>query len=421
MSDRAVVSGLGFVGAVGCGRQALARALEAGTPSVRPIEPLERLHRSGIPLFAASSGDADLSPWLDPRKARRMSPPSKYAVTAAKMALDDAGLDVSDLDDALGEEARQGEALGVVLATSFGPSSFTERLLDQIVLQGPEAASPFLFTESVANAPAAQVALTFGARGANLTLTQREAGPLLALARGAQEVRRGRLRCALVLAVDEVTPLLHGVLARYGALTSFDGGATPLPLDHRRDGYLLAGGAAVAVVEAESEVHRRGGRILARIGQAVRAFDPRARRTDWSRDPDFLSNALQRAWARTGRTPQDFDLIVSGAAGTISGDRLEAGILRKVWDGASHPPVLIPKAVTGEFGGGFLASAVLAAAGAPFGAPAVGSEPDPDLGISPHPGSPLPPPARLLATSLAPGGAAAWVELEAGDPQPHEG
>ena len=68
------------------------------------------------------------------------------------------------------------EAAAVVLATAYGPSSVTEELEEQILLQGPEAASPALFAESVANAPAAQVARITGARGANLTVTAREAG-----------------------------------------------------------------------------------------------------------------------------------------------------------------------------------------------------------------------------------------------------
>ena len=96
----------------------------------------------------------------------------------------------------------------------------------------------------------------------------------------------------------------------------------------------------------------------------------------------------------------------------MAGDRLEAGVLRAAWDGAPLPPVVAPKAVTGEYAGGHLAAAVLAAAGRPFGATAGFAEPDPECGVVPHDGAPLPPPRRVLAASLAAGGAAAWVILE---------
>jgi hypothetical protein len=68
-----------------------------------------------------------------------------------------------------------------------------------------------------------------------------------------------------------------------------------------------------------------------------------------------------------------------------------------------------PKAVTGEYGGGFLAAAVLAAAGAACGPTPGFEEPDPELGVVPHDGSPLAAPGTVLATSLAAGGAASWV------------
>src|SRR5947199_190102 len=82
------------------------------------------------------------------------------------------------------------------------------------------------------------------------------------------------------------------------------------------------------------------------------------------------------------------------------------------WGGrAALPPIAAPKAVTGEYGGGLLGAAVLAAAGSPLGPTPGFAEPDPELGIVPHDGSPLPPPATVLVTSLAAGRAASWLVL----------
>jgi 3-oxoacyl-(acyl-carrier-protein) synthase len=116
--------------------------------------------------------------------------------------------------------------------------------------------------------------------------------------------------------------------------------------------------------------------------------------------------------ARAGVEPTRIGRIVSGASGSIGGDRLEAHTLRQVWNEANPPPILAPKRLVGEYGGGFLAAALLAASSDDFGAPAGEVEPDPELALTPHPGGTLPPAELTLVTSLASGGAASWLLLE---------
>jgi 3-oxoacyl-[acyl-carrier-protein] synthase II len=436
LSREVVVTALGTAGAHGCGRASLERALAAGAPP--PATEVDRgagYHRPGGARRALLTPVAALAPWLPAAEARRMGPPSRLAVAATRMALADAGLDPALL---------AGPGTAVVLSTAFGPCSFSEALLRQVLRDGPESASPYLFTESVANAPAAQIAIACGARGANVTLCQREAGPLLAVARGAAEVAAGSAERALVGAVDEMSPLLHAVLDRFGALAggrSRPGrGEIGRPLDRRRDGVVAADGATVLLLESAAAAARDGRVPLARVCGWGSAFDPSAPPTGWGGGGELLGRALRRLLLRRGAAPEierpgaggplgalaaghgglgalgalgGIDRIVSGASGSRAGDRLEARVLRGAWGAAALPPVLAPKGVTGEYGGGFLAAAVLAAAVAGVAAaPTAGfGEPDPDLGVSPHDGSPLPPPRALLASSLAAGGAAAWLIL----------
>jgi 3-oxoacyl-[acyl-carrier-protein] synthase II len=395
-----VVTGLGTVGACGAGGAGLAAALAAGVPAAAEVDRAAGYHRPGSARLACLVHGMPLSPWLAPAEARRMSPPSKFAVAAARMALAEAGAVEDD------------EATAVVLAITFGPSSYTEGMLRQIFLDSPESVSPFLFTESVANAAAAQVGIACRARGPNVTIAQREAGALLAVGRGAAEVASGRVRRALVGAVEEMTPLLHAVLDRFGALARANGGGEELarPLDRRRNGYLAAEGATVLVLEREEDAARRGARPLARVAGWGSAFDPSAPPHGWGEGKAGLARALGRSLARAGAALPEVERIVSGASGARAGDRLEARTLRAAWGEAPLPPLVAPKAVTGEHGGGFLAAAVLAAAGAPV-ATAAGFAPDPALGVSPANGALLPAPRLTLVTSLAAGGAAAWLLL----------
>jgi 3-oxoacyl-[acyl-carrier-protein] synthase II len=421
LNEIAVVSALGTAGAFGCGSRSLAQALAAGVqPASTEVDRSGGFHRPAGARRALLMELGALAPWLPAAMARRMSPPSRLAVAAARMALAESGL---------APEAVAGPRTAVVLATTFGPSSCSEALLRQILLEGPQAASPYLFTESVANAAAAQIAIACGARGTNLTLCQREAGALLALGYAAAEVAAGRADVVLAGAVDEIAPVTHALLDRFGALARQRGvdGCDEVgrPFDRGRNGVVAAEGATVLVVESAAAVRRRGHRPLARIRGWGSAFDPAAPPSGWGRRPELLGRALRRFLARAAVAADEpaggaadqpaaaagIDRIVSGAAGARAGDRLEALVLRAAWGPLPLPPVLVPKGVTGEYGGGFLAAAVLAAAGAPHAAAAGFAEPDPELQLVPHDGRPLPPPDRLLVSSLAAGGGAAWLLL----------
>jgi 3-oxoacyl-[acyl-carrier-protein] synthase II len=404
VTDPAVITGLGTVGAYGAGAASLAEALRLSRPVASEIERSPGYHLPEAARLAALVEAADVSAWVPPAAARRMSAPSKLAMAALRMAVRDAGL----------EGAREGwEDAAVVLATSFGPADFSERLFRAITGGGPETASPFHFTESVANAPAAQLAIDCQARGPNVTVTQREAGPLVAVARAAQEVAEGRSGRALAGSVEEMTPLLHALLDRMRALVrpSSAGGEVARPFDRRRDGLLAAEGASVLVLESAGGAAARGARALARVRGGASAFDPTASRVGWGRGAPGLADAAARMLDRLGVGPGEIDLVVSGASGSRQGDRLEAEVLARVFAGRSLPPVLVPKAVTGEYGGGQIAAAVLAVGGGEFGPTAGFAERDPGCPVVPHAGGPLGG-GRVLVSSLAAGGAAAWLVLE---------
>ena len=393
------VTGAGLVTACGLGLEPLAAALATGTPPRSPIDRLAEVPpRADSASTASLVGRPEWEEWLAARAARRMSPPSIYAVVAARMALADAGLPLPEAPD---------PDCGVLLATSFGASSFTQRMLDQILDEGPESISPFLFMESVANAPAGQVAIHARAGGPNVTVCQREAGPVAALGRAAAEVAAGRAARALAGAAEEMTPLLFTALDRFAAVAD-----VARPFDRRRRGFLAAEGATVLLVEAEAAAVERGARVHARVAAWGGAFDPTAPRADWGRGGAALAASIERGMARRGLAPGDVDLVVSGASGARRGDRLEAELLTALFAG-EPPPVLAPKGVTGEYGGAYLAAALPALAGGAFAATAGFEQADEALGVVPHDGSPLPAVRRVLVTGLAAGGAAYWVILEA--------
>ena len=399
-----VVTGMGTVSAAGVGREALVAALARGVPRVSSVDRSGGFHPPDAARTAAMVDQAGLAGLIPPLSARRMSPPSRYAVIAAGAAMQDAGLAISPEPD---------PGMAVVVATALGPSSYSQKLLDQILDEGPAAVSPSLFSECVPNAPAAQAALACRAQGPSVTIAQSEAGPLRAVARAALELTRGKSRLALAGSVDELSPLIHAILDRFRALARPGAGKPERarPFDRRRDGFLAAEGATMLVLETVDSAQRRGAAVLARLLGAWSAFDPTAGPSAWGCGVETLAVALERGLARHGASPADVNLIVSGASGSIAGDRLEAGVLRRVWSDLPLPPILTPKAVTGEYGA-FLGAAILAAGGARIGSEGAFEEIDPELGVVPQTRGVPGEPGCILVTSLAAGGAASWLLLE---------
>lgn len=405
-----VISGWGLVAAAGCGAAAAERAFGEAQLPLREVPRDGLYHRAEGARLAALVDDQAYQTLLPARVARRMSPPSRFAVVAAKLAMAEAGL-----------EGQEGLDLSVVISTSFGPSSYTEELLRQIFHDSPAAASPFLFTEAVANAPAAQVALMLKAYGPNLTVTQREAGPLFALDHGRLDLENGRASKALVAAVDEMNPLLHAGLDRYGALA---GSRRPRhgspqdievarPFDRRRSGFVAAEGSTALLLEKASEVLARGRVPLARVDAFAAAFDPSGEVASYGREPVPTGRALARELERQGVELERIDAIVSSAAGSRQGDAYEAHLLRAAWGERPLPPIFAPKAYAGSHGGALLGFACwLLAGGRPAPTPGF-RELDPALGIVPYAGADLPAAPRLLVAAPAVGGGTAFQLLTA--------
>jgi 3-oxoacyl-[acyl-carrier-protein] synthase II len=403
MTTGVVVTGLGVLGAFGAGRQAFLEGLQAGEPRLAEVDRRAGYHRPGGARLGALADLSRLAELVPPALSRRMSPPARMAVAAMQLALGDAGF----------EAETDHTQTGIVTGTAFGPAWVTEQLLKQILGQGPDQASPALFTESVASASAAQMALVIRARGPNQTLTQREASDLLALGEAARWIREGRAERVLVGVVEEGVPILHALLDRFRALARADrfGPERARPFDLRRNGITAAEGAAVAVLESAASAASRGARPICRLISTGAAFDPSAEPHRWGRGEAGLAKSLVRYLDRSGQAPEKIDLVVSGASGSRLGDRLEALTLRGAWGDRPLPPVVAPKGTTGEYGGGFLAAGLLAASGEPIGPAAGFSEADPELGVEPWRGQRLPPPRLCLLTALASGGAAGWALL----------
>ncbi|MEZ5287159.1 MAG: beta-ketoacyl synthase N-terminal-like domain-containing protein [Vicinamibacterales bacterium] len=403
-TESVVVTGIGVIAGPHVGVDAVREAMGASTAATTLVEQGKGLHVPGASQRAVLCAGIDWPALVPPGVARRMSVPSRFAVAAARLARRDALLPADP----------EGERTAVVMSTAFGPVESSEQILDTVMTDGPQVASPFVFAESVANAAAGQVAIDTGSRGPNITVIQREAGSLTAVRRGVALVASGAADRVLAGVVDHASPVLHAVLGRFDALArpEADGAEVARPFDRDRSGFLLGEGACVVVLERESGARARGAPIRARVAGGGGAFDPTAPRVGWGHGDGPMADAIARSLDDAGVPVDAVPRIVSGASGAVDGDRLEGRVLRRLWGSRPLPTVLAPKAQFGQFGGGFLAASLLAVAGGRF-APTPGFRTeDPDVAVCPYEGGALGAAARVLSLTLASGGSAAWLLLE---------
>jgi len=152
--NRVPITGMGIVAPGAIGVEALRALLAAGRGAV---ERVDRFDTSGLSAHAAALVcDLNAKQFIAPMKLRRMNVPSRFALSATKMALDDCG-------------AAPPENTGVALGTAFGPVQTSVEYMQEYVARGAALAPPQLFAESVANAPGSHIAIEHNLRGFNIT------------------------------------------------------------------------------------------------------------------------------------------------------------------------------------------------------------------------------------------------------------
>jgi 3-oxoacyl-(acyl-carrier-protein) synthase len=319
-----VITGESAITALGRTLAETRAALAAGRSAVAPVE------EEGAPPLADRSPAARIGafttePELPKSKARRLDRGSQYAVVAVRQLLADASYALA------GREERTGILLGTGSA-GVGPLTEFER---QMAVESPDAASPFLFPNTVANAPASQAAIEVGIKGPNVTITQKDPAALNALFYARMLLADGRADALIVGAADEWNLVYHRAYERVHATRT-----------GRRPGFVLGEGAGVVLVEDETAARSRGARIDARVaGIASRgeAVSPQKRRAE----PAILAAAMRDALDQAGLAPAGVGLIHLSRNGSPMTDAAEGAALADVF-GAKLPRLMAVKDSLGE-------------------------------------------------------------------------
>jgi 3-oxoacyl-[acyl-carrier-protein] synthase II len=317
-----VITGAGAVCALGRTSREFYRRLRAGETSIRLFTPEER--RGMQATHVARYDSFTPQPEIPAMKARRFDRGSQFAILACSEAIAEAGFDV----------ARAPESVGIALGTgSAGAGALTE-FLKVLILESPEAAPPFHFPNTVANAPASQVSIELKLHGPNVTITQKDPSGLNALLFSSLAVTSGRARAMLAGAVDEWNPVYAMGFDRVGALRG----------EKRASGIVQGEGGFAVLLETEEAALARGARPLARlagIGTAGVPTEPYR----FAPDPAAIARAIRGALAAAQAEPGGVRLWFPSRNGVVEMDRAEEAVMSELFGGAVPPGVSVKEAI----------------------------------------------------------------------------
>ena len=342
-TTRVVVTGLGTTSPVGGDVKSTWQAMLAGQSGVRHLTDdwVEQM-----PVKIAGRVAVEPSEVLDRVKARRLDRASQFAMVAADEAWADAGLEGSGLEP---------ERLAVSLASGIGGVTTLLSNYDTLLEKGPRRVSPLAVPMLMPNAPAANVSLKYGARGAVHAPTSACASGNEAIAMAIDLIRLGRADVVLAGGTEAaIHPLPMAAFANMMALSKNDGDPTTVsrPWDVARDGFVLGEGGAVLVIESEDHARARGAKIYATVLGAGISNDAH----DIAQpDPEGRggTRAIQMAIREGDVDPATVVHVNAHATSTPKGDIAEGLMLHAVLgDHVDRCVVTSTKSMTGHLLGG---------------------------------------------------------------------
>lgn len=350
MNRRVAVTGMGLVTPLGIGRKRFAESLFGGISGIGLIKNFDAgAFKSNC---AAEVRDFSAKDFVSARLLRRMDRLSQIVAASARMAIEDAGVDLASADRG---------RMGIVMGTAFGATDVAARFAGTLFTEGPRRVNPILVPNTVMNAPAGHTAIELGLRGINTTLNHREASAETAIAFAAMQIREGRADMILTGGGDILSPFFFTVLERFRALSSQDNGKEEArPFECRRNGPVAGEGVGVLCLEPLESARDRGATVYCEVAGWGMSGAP-APTNDWPESPDGMLRAMQTAMVMGGVEPESIDAVSAAASGGVRSDRLEARALERCFTGA-HPPVVTSiKGALGEnFASGGIRSAAMA-------------------------------------------------------------
>jgi len=325
--NRVVVTGLGCITPVGIGKDAFWSALLEGKSGVGRITRFDPTDFAT--QIAGEVKDFDATKFIDRKEAKRMDRFTQFAVAAAKMAIEDAKLDLDQEDRA---------RIGTVIGTGIGGMETLSEQSEVLSKKGPGRMSPFFVPMMISNIAAGQTSITFGLQGPTTTVVTACATGTNAIGDASRMIRHGYADVVVAGGTEAcIIPLAVGGFAAMKALSTRndDPQKACRPFDRDRDGFVMGEGAGVVVLESLEHAQKRGAYIYAEV--AGYAFNGDAYHiTAPAPEGVQAAKCMAAALADAGLAPEDVDYINAHGTSTPLNDKNETLAVKAIFGDHAH-------------------------------------------------------------------------------------
>ena len=247
---RVVITGLGTINPLG---NNVTSTWEKLTNGISGIDHITQFDTSSLPVtFAGEVKDFDANDYMGKQHARKLDRSAHLSIYATEQALKDAGLNT---------EERLGPNVGIVFGTGIGGIGATEDAVRVYDSRGPSRINPLAITQLMPNSSTGQVAIKFGIEGPSLTITTACAASANAVGEAKNLIENGIVDMVITGGTESgTTPMTIAAFAQIRALSTKNETPTEAcsPFDKNRDGFVMAEGSTVLVLESEESARKRG-------------------------------------------------------------------------------------------------------------------------------------------------------------------
>ena len=337
---RVVVTGVGAVSPLGTGNGKNWDALVAGRSG---IDLITRFDASELPVrIAGEVKDFTPEDFIDKKEVKKMDLFIQYAVAAAQFAMEDSGLQITD---------ENAERVGVVVGAGLGGLPTIEKYHAAMLEGGYRKISPFFIPMLIINLAPGHISIKFGAKGPNLSSVSACATGTHSIGDAYHMIKRGDADAMIAGGTEStVTPLGIGGFAVMKALSTRndDPKGASRPFEKNRDGFVLAEGAGIVILEEYEAAKKRGAKIYAEVvgyglsGDAYHLTAP-------APEGEGAARCIKMALNNAGINPDQVDYINAHGTSTPFNDYFETLAIKKVFgDHAKKLMVSSTKSMTGH-------------------------------------------------------------------------
>ena len=341
MGTRVVITGLGAITPIGIGKEDFWKGLLEGRNGIARIT---RFDAEGFDAqIAGEVKDFDPTAYIDKKESKRMDRCTQFAVAAARLAIEDAGLEL---------DKENLERIGTFVGTGIGGMETMHSQYEKFFAKGPSRISPFFVPMMIPNMPAGQVSIVYHLHGPSSCMATACATGTNCIGDAFRVIQRGD--ADVMIAGGTEAAISQAPVAGFSAMKALctdhndDPEHASRPFDKNRSGFIMGEGAGLVVLESLEHAEARGAHIYAElVGYGVNS--DAYHMTSPAPHGEYQAKCMQLALDDAGMKAADVDYVNAHGTSTHMNDEGETEAIKTVWgDAAKDVSVSSIKSMTGH-------------------------------------------------------------------------